>query len=338
MILCLFSYLFNSGEQRPANAICGNAEQSPRSWLRRRNGLRQLRQTVAVLGSLLALQMTSIALAQTEIALPAAQKATVLKAKEAELHVRLERNAYGRPLWLQSSETANLVSGHAYAVLDAPFDTVDAAFKQPGRWCDVLMLHLNTKYCRASSNASPALLKVNVGKKTAQDLADTFPLEFTLTQAAATPDYLAVQLNAEKGPVGTTNYRIELEAVPLATGKTFMHLRYAYGYGMAGKLAMQAYLSTLGSGKIGFTPNETGKGGAMVGGLRGAIERNTMRYYLAIEAYLAALDKPAAEQAAARLNYWFDATEQFAPQLHEVDKTAYMAMKKAEYRRQAAAP
>ena len=60
--------------------------------------------------------------------------------------------------------------------------------------------------------------------------------------------------------------------------------------------------------------------------MRGTVERNTMRYYLAIEAYLDSLDKPPAQQLDARLRQWFDATEQYARQLHEVDKESYLAM------------
>ena len=31
--------------------------------------------------------------------------------------------------------------------------------------------------------------------------------------ASATPDYMAVQLNADKGPLGTNNYRINLRKI-----------------------------------------------------------------------------------------------------------------------------
>src|SRR3546814_16967541 len=61
----------------------------------------------------------------------------------------------------------------------------------------------------------------------------------------------------------------------------------SYGYGVAGRMAMQAYLATAGSAKVGFTV--TGKDGhgqpIHIGGMRGAIERNAMRYYLAIDTH-----------------------------------------------------
>lgn len=261
-------------------------------------------------------------------------KAAALLEKHAVLAPQLTQNAYHRPLFLASTESNNRVSGSAYAVLDSPFGTVSNAFKSPRRWCEVLILHLNTKYCRADGDVSPAILKVDIGRKTPQSLANTFELALSYRLGFSSPTFLAVQLNAEKGPVSTSDYRIELEAVPLPEGKTFMHLRYSYAYGMAGRLAMQTYLATLGSGKQGFTQVRDGAQLTYVHGMRGAVERNTMRYYLAMEAYLASLDQPLAQQVNSRLGRWFDATEEFPRQLHEVDRSSYLAMKKDEYQRQ----
>jgi len=256
--------------------------------------------------------------------------------KHAALAGQLAQNAYRRPLFLESSEGANAVTGSAYAVLNSPFSTVAGTFKSPRRWCEVLILHINTKHCHASVDESPSVLSMHIGKKTEQPLEDAFALRFSYRLAASSPDYLAAQLGADKGPLGTNNYRIELQAVPLPDGKTFMHLRYSYGYGVASRLAMQGYLATAGSGKVGFTQVRRGSAMGYVDGMRGTVERNTMRYYLAIEAYLDSLDKPPAQQLEARLQHWFDATEQYARQLHELDKESYLAMKRAEYQRQQA--
>lgn len=274
------------------------------------------------------------ALAQTPATSGKDSNAAALLQKHAALAGQLTNNPYRRPLVLESSESASTVSGNAYAVLDSPFSTVSSTFKSPNRWCEVLILHLNTKYCRASAGANPSMLKVNIGKKTAQQLADAFSLEFVFRQGAASPDYMATQLNADKGPLGTSDYRMELRAVPLPGGKTFMHLRYSYGYGVTSRLAMQGYLATLGRGKVGFTAVGQSQPPAYVGGVRGAVERNTMRYYLAIEAYLASLRRPSVQQLDARLQYWFDATEEYSEQLHEVARDSYLSMKKDEYRRQ----
>ena len=260
--------------------------------------------------------------------------ASALLEKHASLEKQLAKTAFGRPLVVESSEDTGSVSGNAYAVLDASFNTVSTTFRGPSHWCEVMILHINTKYCRATAENTPTTLKVNIGKKTPQALEDAFALEFAMRQVSASPRYLAVRLNAEKGPLGTNNYRIELEAVPLPSGKTFMHLRYAYGYGMAGRVAMQGYLATVGSGKVGFTHLNGDQKQGYVGGMRGTVERNTVRYYLAIEAYLASLNRPSAQQLESRLEHWFDATEQFPQQLREIDRDSYLTMKRDEYQRQ----
>jgi hypothetical protein len=273
---------------------------------------------------------SGLALSQPLVAAEQDTRANALHAKYSELQTPLGKNVYGRPLFLESAESSGNVNGNAYAVLDFRFEAVSSVFKGPGRWCEVMILHINTKYCKADAKASPATLRVHVGRKTPQDLSDAYALEFAFKVVQASPHYMAVLLNADQGPLSTTDYRIELEAVPLEDNKTFMHLRYSYGYGLAGKLAMQGYLATLGSGKLGFT--RVGSAGKQdyVSGMRGAVERNTMRYYLAIESYLATANKP----PGTRFEYWFDATEQYRLQLHEADRASYLTMKKGEYQRQ----
>lgn len=281
---------------------------------------------------------TAHAQTHTQIQNAATQEsgAVELLEKQRSLAGQLEKNLYARPLYIESAEDSHMVSGSAYAVLDAPFATVSTAFKSPNHWCEVMILPINTKYCRAATDSSPTSIKVHIGKKTAQNLADSFPLEFNFQTVSASLSYLAIQLTAEKGPLGTSDYRIDLRAVPLADGKTFIQLRYAYGYGMAGRLAMQGYLATVGSGKTGFTQAANGQGtkSGQVGGMRGAVERNTVRYYLAIEAYLATLNRPVSQQFNARLEHWFDATEQYPEQLRDLDKNTYLTMKRSEYQRQ----
>ena len=125
------------------------------------------------------------AIAQTANPAPQESSAAELMEKHKSLLGQLEKNAYNRPLYLESFESSSMVSGNAYAVLDAPFATVSTAFKSPNRWCEVMILPVNTKYCHATSDTTPTQIKVNIGKKTAQELADTFALEFTLRIASA---------------------------------------------------------------------------------------------------------------------------------------------------------
>ena len=261
--------------------------------------------------------------------------AAALRASQTAMAEQLRQNQFGRPLVMDSAESTNDLKGDIYAVVEHPFATVNSALNDPVEWCDVLSLHLNTKYC-AVKKAQGTVISMAVGKKFDQPLRDAYKVDFTWQPVAALPDYLEIQLQAPNGPLGTSNYRIVFQAVPVDAGRSFIHLRYSYSYGFAGRMAMKAYLATAGSDKVGFTVTGKDSGGKpeYIGGVRGVVERNTMRYYLAIEAYLNALSTPAAGQLDNRLLAWFNSTERYARQLHEMDRADYVDMKRSEYQRQ----
>jgi hypothetical protein len=200
------------------------------------------------------------------------------------------------------------------------------------------MLHLNTKYCRASTDSHGSVLQVNIGRKHDQPLNQAYRVNFAYRVAAENPDYLKVMLTADEGPLSTRDYRVLLEAVPVDGGGTFIHFTYSYAYGLAGRLAMQAYLGTIGSSKVGFTiVGKQSDGRPLhIGGVRGVVERNTMRYYLAIESYLGALSAPPHARLEKRLHDWFAAIERYPRQLHELEEREYLEMKRKEYLRQQA--
>src|SRR5450759_1905980 len=267
-----------------------------------------------------------------------ANSAASLRAKYGALQGQLSHNQFQRPLYMDSSEISRGVTGDIYAVINYPFATAGAALNGPARWCDILSLHLNTKYCRASTSSQGSVLNVNIGKKHDQPLDEAYRVDFAYRVAAETPNYLKVRLNADEGPLSTRNYRIMLEAIPLEDERTFIHLAYSYTYGLAGRLAMQAYLGTIGSDKVGFTVVGKQSDGQPlhVGGMRGLVERNTMRYYLAIEAFLGALSTPPQARLEKRLHGWFAAVERYPRQLHEMEQGEYLDMKRKEYLRQQA--
>ena len=260
-----------------------------------------------------------------------AQDGAALQAKHAALASRLSNNAFQRQLALDSSESSSQLSGDIYAVVDHPFAEL-AALDKPANWCEVLMLHLNTKHCVVQGSGAGTVVDVAVGRKFDQPLDQAQRVQFNWGGATAGADYMAVRMAAPSGPMSTRDYRIAFEAAPLDAKRSFVHLSYSYGYGTAARLAMQAYLGTLGSDKVGFTVKGRDAKGQPdhIGGVRGVVERNTMRYYLAIDSFL---DAPRAEQRDSRLAAWFDATERYARQLHETERADYLAMKQNEYKR-----
>ena len=265
-------------------------------------------------------------------ALPArAQDAAALKARHAQLQPQLVNNAYGRPLHIASSDTSDTLRGDVHAVVSHPYAGVTALLRTRANWCDILILPFNVKQCLAPAGSDT--LGLRIGRKFDQPVEDAHPVDFRYREVHAGADHFEVQLTAAEGPLGTRDYRIVVEAVPLDGQRTFVRLSYSYGFGMAARLAMQAYLATTGSDKVGFSVTGPPKDGtpAYVKGVRGVVERNAMRYFLAIEAYL---DAPT--QADRRIRDWFRASEQYALQLHEMDEAQYVAMKTKEVARQKA--
>ena len=248
----------------------------------------------------------------------------------------LQNNQFKRPLVLKSTESPDSLKGEIYAVLDYPFEKVKGAINNPNHWCDALILHINVKYCRAVQSNSGAVLNINLGKKYEQPLAETYQGKFNYTNMTAAANYSSVEMKAAEGPLGTKDYRIWVEATPINSQQTFLHFTYAYSFGLTGRLAMNAYLATIGKDKVGFSIESAQANGepSYIQGVRSVVERNTMRYYLAIEAYLAALNDAPETQQEKRLQYWFDSTERYATQLHEVGRTEYFSMKRNETNRQ----
>lgn len=263
-----------------------------------------------------------------------AGEADELRLRHAQLADALRVNPYQRPLHIESMQSGDRLRGEIHAVLAHPFAPVRDALSVPAHWCDILILPFNTKHCRTAGDAGALQLLLRIGRKYDQPADKAFRLAFTFRPQAARADYFEAWLEADDGPVGTRDYRIVVAAVPLEGGRTFLRLDYTYRFGMAGRLAMRAYLATAGAGKVGFTTSPGASGRTVpTGGMRGAIERNAMRYYLAIDTYLDSRAVPPAQQADWRVGHWFDATERYPRQLHEMDKATYVALKRGEIAR-----
>jgi hypothetical protein len=261
--------------------------------------------------------------------------AAALRARFGALKDQMSRNQFQKPLYLDSKEVADSVSGEIYAFINHPFATAGTALNGADRWCAIMMLHINTKHCRAAADGGGSVLQVSIGKKVDQPVADAYRVNFAFRIVANTADFLKVTLYAEQGPLSTRDYRVTLEAIPGDNGGTFIHLTYSYGYGLGGRVAMQAYLATVGRGKVGFTVLGKQADGSpqFIGGMRGVVERNTMRYYLAIESYMGALAAPPHARLEKSLRDWFAAIERYPRQLHELEQNEYLEMKRKEHLR-----
>ena len=247
-----------------------------------------------------------------------AQDAGALRTRHAQLREHLASNPFGRPLHVESSASEGAHKGEIYAVIEQPFSTVAPALGKPAHWCDILTLQVNIKRCEAAGGESLAAF---IARKPRDSVESAHRVDFRFEPVKASADYLGVALNARSGPMGTRDYSILVQAAPLDSQRTFLHLSYAYTLGTMARFAMDAYLAGAGRDKRGFSVD---------GGERGVVERSAMRHYLAIEAYLASLAAPPAARLDTRLRDWYSAIARY-PQLRErVGPDEYLEMKRRE--------
>ncbi|MEW5746015.1 MAG: hypothetical protein AB1805_11340 [Nitrospirota bacterium] len=259
-----------------------------------------------------------------------------LSHKYAEIEDRLLKNQFDLPLYIESSDKDKSLRVDVYGIFDYPFDEVQAALLTPAGWCDIALLHINIKACTFAKLDGNWLLTFYNGRKHYQAPEETSPLRFTYRPGATGPGYFTIVLSADEGPLRTKDHRMALEAMPLGEGKTFVHLSYAYRYGFWGQVAMKSYFSTIGRDKVGFSVTGADREGNPVyaAGVKGAIERNAVRYYYAILSYLDTLKAPEDQQFEKRIERWYDLTDRHKRQLHELERSDYLLNKRQEYKNQ----
>lgn len=288
----------------------------------------------AIIGRVLAALLVGASLLEASPAAADPRSAATLRASHESKSAELARSALKRPMLLTSAELPNGLKGEIYAVIEQPLESVQAAFDSPAHWCEVLLLHVNNRRCQAASAGDHHQVTLGIVRRYDKPVAEAFNLPFVLRVVQAKPDYLEVQLKAESGPLGTSNYNILLEAVSLDARRSFVHFSYSYEQNMVVALAVQAYLATFGSSKVGFTELRTTPDGKpdFIAGPRGLVERNAMRYFLTLEAFLSASTRDARRQA------WYSAAERYPRQLHEIDRETYLAHKRSDDAPRVASP
>jgi hypothetical protein len=264
----------------------------------------------------------------------ATQQAALL-ADYQVIRPKLLHNPFGVPIYMNSWDQGDLLTAEVYGQVDYPLQRLKAALAEPSGWCGLLALTLNVKACVHDGRTEPQWVTLYMGRKFYQPPDKAYQVRYRFQATATTSGYFEVSLSAADGPLGTRDHRIVLQAVSVPDG-TLIHIRSAYRSSTASRWATSVYLATLGRDKIGFTSVGVDSNGqpAYVEGVRGTIERNTMRYYLALEAVLETWELPANDRFEARIQRWFALTERYRPQLHEMDRAEYLQAKRGEYTNQ----
>jgi hypothetical protein len=267
-------------------------------------------------------------LAAAQVPALAADNSSDLRAALEERRHALAESAFRRPMLVESKASAEDPSGEVYAILDQPFARVAQTLATAGSWCDILSLQTNIKRCTFQEGDST--VRAAVVRRFDQALSDAFEIQFRYSARSDAGRYLQVQLSADQGPLGTHDYHLNFEAMPVDNARSFVHVSYAYANGWAARMATNAYLAGSGKDKVGFSVQAGSAASApvLVGGMQGVAERNAMRYFLAIESTVKSRSVPAPEQLNFRLRDWYAAIEKYPRQLHEMSLDEYLALKR----------
>lgn len=229
---------------------------------------------------------------------------------------------------IQSSVNKNRLHADVYAVKKIAFHELVNKINRPEQWCRFITLHLNIKACVYQLEPDE-VLSFFAGRKFYEPAENAFELSYQFKINTLTDNYFELQLTAAEGPISTRDYQIKLEVLK-TNNDVLLHMSLSYLSSFTSRLGTSVYLSTIGADKVGFSQvkNETEEM-EYVKGIEGIIERNVMRYFLALSVYLENGDQQQ------MVKNWFDATEQYTRQLHEVEKQDYLQAKQQEYQQQA---
>jgi hypothetical protein len=224
------------------------------------------------------------------------------------------------------------LNGHISLELDQPHALVTDMLRRGSAWCEVAPLHLNVKACTHQTRDGATRLSFYGGRRHYQPPESARRHVYDIRVLSHNPDYFRAVLTPDPANADARHNRITVESFPLGNGRTFVHIEYSLRFSAWMRLAANGYFATLGRNKIGFSSAGTDRNGrpVPVRGLAGALERNAVRYYLALQTYFHTRDTPAAGRLERQLGHWFDLTEQYAAQLREMDRADYLSAKRRE--------
>lgn len=236
----------------------------------------------------------------------------------------------GTTISISSTEQGERLSAEVSGLLHTPYATVATTLAELQNWCQFMPLHFNIKACTYRTQEGEQRLTLYSGRKYYQSPEDSYTMTYRFETLQHDAMQLSLRLSAEHGPLGTSDYLIEVDALRVEEG-TMIHIHSAYRPSFFSSLLSSGYLATLGRDKVGFSRVELGGESHPVQGLRGVLERNVMRYHFAIQAFLDSQSLPEKERHQAVLASWFRQNNSYPQQLHEMSESEYQEIKRKEW-------
>jgi hypothetical protein len=240
----------------------------------------------------------------------------------------LDRSATMEPYYLESENNKKMDSGEAAYYLPLGFEEIAQSLSSVKNWCEVMSLHINVKAC--TYNEINNSITVYMGRKYYQPPEKAYALTYDFSTIHKDGYFAAIAI-AKDGPMGTSNYHIEVEIIEIEN-KSFGRIYVSNRRSLASSIGMKLYLATTGRNKQGIRVIGHDDQGNQVysKGESAVAERNLLRYYFAFVTFFKKIDANNPDQRhAAQLTYWFDQIERY-PQLNEMSREDYIASKTKE--------
>lgn len=248
-------------------------------------------------------------------------------AERARAHENLASGLAGLPLFLRAEVAGDQVRVDAAGFLAHPHALVTAALRDGGAWCEIVLLQLNVKACTVERTEAGGRIAIYAGRKGAQSPQTAREHAYDLRVVQDTPVYLRLELARRDG-----RGRPAVVEAGARDGRTYVRVHHELRLSWLARSLANGYFATIGRNKVGFSESGVARDGepVLTRGMVGAIERNAVRYYFALQTYFETLSLPAAERAMRRHERWFELTEQYPRQLSELGREEYLAIKRRE--------
>jgi hypothetical protein len=241
----------------------------------------------------------------------------------------------GMPLHVRANEQEDVISSEVHAEFARGFDDVSSLLRHGGEWCEVVTLHPNVKACTHEPSGARERIVFYTGLKSYQPAHLSRKHQYHLQVDRHEAGYLLARLWPEADELMAGAEPAVIEVVALGDNRTGLRVYYHQRLSTWARLAANTYFATLGRDKVGFTVlgNDQDNKPVHVRGLVGAIERSIVRYFLAFQTQLD-VNYTLADADERRYAHWFELTERYPRQLHEMEKESYLETKRRECEQQ----
>jgi len=239
--------------------------------------------------------------------------------------------AKGLPIHLVTRQDKHQLTVKLVGLMPYGFSEVASVLAQPDSYCEFLPLMFNVKTCVVSERSPQTRIRYYVAGKHYNPPLTSFRINSRYRLVHYGGDFLGVNLESDEDSFGSSQYRVELRAVPF-NGQTLISVNSLYAPGRLTRMATYTYINVFARDKPGFTMvKPAGADRPLpITGFPAIIERSSVRAYLALKSMMVNRHLRPDQQYEARLRTWYDLNVPYNKQLYELERSQYLDIKRRE--------